>query len=246
MRLKRFIKESILSTREDVFLKFPELLNDLRKMDRSAPVLWKGWSNKMYEASGWLIKVKNDRGSKFFGDFLPTPKKIIEKLNFPSPPVFTTTDHFQSVFFGHPYIFVPIGSYVTYYNPEMWDLNSLKRNDNLWKAAEDEAIDKVVSGYKNSHKIPQGIKGEVLIIIDEYWLVSVSSFMNETKGKLKTFKNAREIKKYGDVVEVLENFMKFFVWKLKKQIEDNPDFIKVIRTWKLPKSWLEEIESVLK
>jgi hypothetical protein len=242
MRLSGFINEGVVSRRDE--WNFDEVLDLLKKMDRSDPVLWKGWSKRSdFHGSGWMVKVKSDREG-FRGSFLPSAERVIEKLDLPGSPVFTTTDLPHSAFFGTPYVFIPIGPFTTFYNPEIWDLAQVKRNDNLWKSVDDDKINQVVGGYKVSNKIPDGAKGEVIVIVDYYWLLSVGSLINETKGKLKIISNTREVKKYGDVIEVMENYLKFYRWKLKKQIENDPAFIRVIRTWNIPKEWIRELEAI--
>jgi len=251
MRLASFMKESILSKRGD--WSYDEILKDLNGVPGNAPVLWKGWGappsrligqEQSYHGGGRAVKIKNDRGEiNFRGSSLGAGLgSITKKLNMDTPPVFTTRSYVHAIFFGTPYVFIPTSSYVTCYNPDVFDLIQIK---------DPEEINSVLENYiyYNNKMPPADAKGEVIISTKEYWLVSIGSLIYDTKGQLKIFKRAEDVKTYQDVKEAIVNYLKYTEWVIYKNIQSALDpeaRLKEYERMGYPKEWIARYERKLR
>lgn len=238
MRLKGHLEEmAVLSNRYDWL--YPEVLAALRRMGRNDSILWRGWGgSKNFHSSGWMVKVSSEREG-YKGKIFPNVEKVISSLKLEGTPVFTTRDYWQAGVFGLPYAVVPIGSFKATWNPDVYDLVSAgKISTEKGYVYNDEVIQKIVVGYKTiSNDIPNTI-GEVILIVKEYWLVSPSAFVNNTKGKFKVFQKSHDIKTYGDMIIAIETYLKYYKWWISKKIEENPGMRKTYAGWGIPEEWL--------
>jgi len=274
MRLKKHLSEmAILSKRSE--WNYDEFMKDLRKLDRSADVLWRGWRaptwkrsasgglESNFEAGGALIKVGSQRSTAgmFFGKHLEKYNVdfIMKSLGLANySPVFTTRNHSQAKFFGTPYVVVPIGSFKSLYNPEVhdimsagvdWEKREKTRIAPMYKQDfEEQKLIDIVKGYKKVDGFPKEDTGygEIMLLVDKYWLVSPATFIDMTKGKLREFNKDTEIKTYGDLYKMMENYLKFYRWKFKKDMEENPNFRKTYlgphgKYENVPREWIKEL-----
>ena len=240
MRLKKYISEmAVLSNRKDWL--YTEVLDDLKKMDKSDPLMWRGWNGgKNFHATGWMVKVGSQREGGYKGKMLPVVRQILAALKIDSP-VFATMSHSQATFFGTPYALVPIGSYKVSYNALINDLAGAgQEKSSVVGDYDQEALQAVINDYKTlNNDIPKDNDGEVLLTVDKYWLISANMFIRETKGNFRIYQNVNEIKTYGDLINLIENYLKYYKWFIGKRMEENPNRMKEYSAMGVPKEWLE-------
>ena len=191
-------------------------------------VVWRGFNSG--KTLGSIFLIKNDRVG-FKGKIFDKVAQVIEKLNMKYQPIFAVKDHSSARFFGTPRIIVPGDDFISYTNPEIDDLAIINRDD--------FSVDRAVKGYVTSNDIP-GVNQfhEIILSCSEYYLINPMNMIGKSKfSKIKTIK---DIKTYGDVIQMYEDYVSYTKWFMKMRMKENPNLLDNYRK-SYPEEWFDAI-----
>jgi hypothetical protein len=236
LRLNNYITDDISTgsnTKEQMEI-FEDALQNIKKYNLwNSQVVLRGFNKK--PSSGIIHKVTNER-TGFKGKLSEKVQKVIELLDLPSAPVFTTKESHNAKFFGPVNVFIPDGDFISYINPTVQDLMFLQDSG---PSAEDLA-----EGYVKFHnKIPKtNDYQEVIITCKSYYLVYPPQMIRlSAKSKYSTIKSPDDIKTYSDLIKLYNEWVSYMTWFIKTRLGENPNLLDYYKK-DYPLEWFNEIK----
>jgi hypothetical protein len=233
MRLYNYITEEVIPVKDfneslQLFDKAIKSLNRYSLMDED--VVWRGFNMK--PNPNIIMTIANNREG-WKGKIDKSADSIIQRLNLDSQPVFVTRSHGNARFFGSSRIFVPLSPFKTYYNELISDIMHIDGKVKPDVAAKGyiESINEFPNVGSDWH--------EMIVTCDQYYLINANQMLATTaKSKFGSIKTENDIKTYGDVVKLYNEYVSYSKWQVKKRLEDRPDLLSYYKD-SYPKEWLK-------
>jgi len=249
MRLDHYIVDSVEAGQDirSSMALFEDAIANIKKYDLwNDPIVWRGFGVKvMY---GWIVKVSNNREG-FRGALSDVAREIIGALNLDTPPIFTTKHYSNARFFGRPRAFVPCGPFKTYVNPNVKDIMDVSRRTTIhysdkveerYPRDPDEVAKEYIETKNDFPDVPAGEWQEMIVTAKEYYLLYPDSFFELTKkSKFATIKSIDDIKKYGDIVKLYNEWISYVRWFVSMRAKENPNIVGTYVKDGYPEEWFK-------
>lgn len=239
MRLNNYLTERIMTG--DNFINESKMFDLTFKRMKSLGILndqivWRGFNSG--KTHGSIFLIKNDRVG-FKGKMFDKVNQVIDGLKMKYQPIFTVKGYNAARFFGSPRIVVPGDDFISYFNPEVDDLAGLGMVFDPGKTSGsfvDVDIDSIIDGYSDTKEgIPNTPEShEIIISCSEYYLINPGQMIGKSKfGKIK---NVKDIKIYGDIIQLYSEYVAYIKWFVKMRLGENPNLLDYYKK-NYPEEW---------